>query len=328
MITLTISDEQSELVSTVARAAENEFPRSELVRACVDGTIAPLDEGRWKTMADLGVFGLGIPESAGGLGLSLADEVLVVVELGRVPARGPWIGTMLAARMAALAGNAELATEFMEGRSRAGMINGDYIVDGGVGDHGVKVDAEGARLVKVLRAATVTGVDEATPVCKVEQTELVLETKDPKMQNRLRILLAAYLIGVAEAATDMSAAYAKVREQFGKPIGTFQAVKHRCSEMAIRAYSARAELYVASLLASGDDEGAGLLEGTSAYLLAMQAARRNSEDNIQNHGGIGVTAEHDAGVLVKRAHIYSNLGGGSEVDLVPILLTAQRTPFD
>jgi len=133
---------------------------------------------------------------------------------------------------------------------------------------------------------------------------------------------------VAESATDMSAEYAKVRHQFDKPIGSFQAVKHRCSEMAIRAYSARAELYVAALLLEQDGDEAGVLEGTAAYLLSMQAARRNAEDNVQNHGGIGVTAEHDAGVLVKRAQIYSNLGGGSETDLVPILLTAQRTPFN
>jgi len=98
--------------------------------------------------------------------------------------------------------------------------------------------------------------------------------------------------------------------------------------MAIRAYSARAELYVAALLLEQDGDDAGILEGTAAYLLSMQAARRNAEDNVQNHGGIGVTAEHDAGVLVKRAQIYSNLGGGSETDLVPILLTAQRTPFN
>lgn len=328
MINLTVSTEQEELVSTVARAAQNEFPRTELVRACVDGSVAPIDDKRWRTVAELGVFSLGIPEESGGLGLSLADEVLAVIELGRVPARGPWVGTLLATRLAAQAGDADLAAAFMGGEAKAGLLNGDYLVDAGVGDFGVRVTPEGGELVRVEAAAQVPGFDEATVVSRIESAERVLDIRDPRLQTRLRVLLAAYMIGVAEAATDMSAAYAKVREQFGKPIGTFQAVKHRCAEMAIRAYSARAELYVASLLLETEGEQAGLLEGTAAYLLAMHAARRNSEDNVQNHGGIGVTAEHDAGVLVKRAHVYSNLGGGSETDLVPTLLSAQRTPFN
>jgi alkylation response protein AidB-like acyl-CoA dehydrogenase len=327
MINLTVSKEQEELVDTVARAASSEFPRTELVRACVDGTIAPIEDKRWRTLAELGIFSLSVPEESGGLGMSLADEVLALVELGRVPARGPWVGTMLATRLAAQAGDGDLAAAFMAGDARAGLINGDYLVDASAGDYGLRVTSEGAELVRVEAATEVPGFDEATVVSRLESAEPVLHVQDPRLQTRLRLLIAAYMIGVAEAATDMSAAYAKVREQFGKPIGTFQAVKHRCSEMAIRAYSARAELYVASLLLEQDGDQAGLLEGTVAYLLAMQAARNNSEDNVQNHGGIGVTAEHDAGVLVKRAHIYSNLGGGSAVDLVPVLLTAQRTPF-
>lgn len=328
MINLTVSSEQEELVDTVARAAQREFPRTELVRACVDGSVAPLDDARWKTLAELGVFGLSVPEESGGLGLGLADEVLAFVELGRVPARGPWVGTMLATRLAVQAGHADLAEALMTGEARAGVINGDYLIDAVVGEFGLRVTGEGGELVRITAATEVPGFDEATVVSRVEATEGILEVPDPRLLTRLRLLVAAYMIGVAEAATDMSASYAKVREQFGRPIGTFQAVKHRCSEMAIRAYSARAEVYVASLLLETEGDQAGVLEGAAAYLLAMQAARCNSEDNVQNHGGIGVTAEHEAGVLVKRAHIYSNLGGGSAVDVVPTLLTAPRTPFN
>jgi alkylation response protein AidB-like acyl-CoA dehydrogenase len=327
MIGLTISAEQEELVTTVARAAAAEFPRTELVRACVEGSIAPLDEKKWRTLAELGLFGLGLPEASGGVGLELADEVLAVVELGRVPARGPWVGTILAARLASQAGDADLTAALLAGEARAGLISGDYVVDAGPGDYGLRVTAEGGELIRIEAAAEVPGFDEATLVSRVDAVEPVLLVADSRLQTRLRVLLAAYLIGVAEAATEMSAEYAKVRHQFGKPIGAFQAVKHRCAEMAVRAYSARAELYVASLLLTQGGDQAGVLEGTAAYLLALQAARRNAEDNVQNHGGIGVTAEHDAGVLVKRAHIYSNLGG-PETDLVPILLTAPRTPFD
>jgi alkylation response protein AidB-like acyl-CoA dehydrogenase len=328
MINLTVTSEQEELISTVARAAGTEFPRTDLVRACVEGTIAPIDDKRWRTLAELGLFSLSVPEAADGLGLSLADEVLVLVELGRVPARGPWVGTMLATRIAAQAGQSDLAGQLMAGEARAGVINGDYVVDAGAGEYGVRVTGEGGELVRITAATPVPSSDEAAIVSRVESTEPVASLADPRLLTRLRVLTAAYMIGVAESATDMSAEYAKVRHQFDRPIGSFQAVKHRCSEMAIRAYSARAELYVAALLLEQDGDQAGVLEGTAAYLLSMQAARRNVEDNVQNHGGIGVTAEHDAGVLVKRAQIYSNLGGGSETDLVPILLTAQRTPFN
>jgi len=327
MINLTVTSEQEELISTVARAASTEFPRTDLVQACVEGSIKPIDDKRWRTLADLGLFSLSVPEAVGGLGLTLADEVLVVIELGRVPARGPWVGTMLATRIAVQAGQGDLAGQFMAGTARAGVINGDYTVDVVPGEYGVRVTGEGGELVRITAVTQVPGSDEAAIVSRVESTEPVASLADPRLLTRLRVLTAAYMIGVAEAATDMSAEYAKVREQFGKPIGTFQAVKHRCAEMVIRAHSARAELFVAALLLELDGDQAGLLEGTSAYLLSMQAARRNAEDNVQNHGGIGVTAEHDAGVLVKRAQIYSNLGGGSETDLVPILLTAQRTPF-
>jgi alkylation response protein AidB-like acyl-CoA dehydrogenase len=328
MINLTVSREQEELVSTVARAAQQEFPRADLVRACVDGSIAPLDEGRWRRLAGLGVFGLSVPEDSGGLGLTLADEVLTFVELGRVPARGPWVGTMLATRLAAQVGDADLAGALMTGEARAGLMNGGYLVDAGIGEFGLRVTGEGGELVRVAAATEVPGFDEASLVSRVEAAERVLLVQDPRLQTRLRLLLAAYMIGVAEAATRMSADYAKIREQFGRPIGSFQAVKHRCSEMAIRAYSARAEVFVASLLLETEGDHAGVLEGTAAYLLAMRAAQGNSEDNVQNHGGIGVTAEHEAGVLVKRAHIYANLGGGSMLDLVPTLLSAQRTPFN
>ncbi len=140
MIGLTISSEQEDLISTVARAAAAEFPRTELVRACVEGSIAPLDDKKWRTLAELGLFSLGVPEAAGGVGLELADEVLAVIELGRVPARGPWAGTILAARLAAQAGDTELTAALMSGEARAGLINGDYVVDAGPGDYALRVN--------------------------------------------------------------------------------------------------------------------------------------------------------------------------------------------
>jgi alkylation response protein AidB-like acyl-CoA dehydrogenase len=328
MIDLTLTEEQQGLVDVARDAATKEFPRTALVQAAVTGDPVSFDAASWTRLAELGLLGLGAPERLGGLGLGLAEEVLVLLELGQVPAPGPFIGTMLATQIAVAAGADELAAAFVDGSAQAGVITGDHLLDAGLGEYGVRVDSDGGAIVRV-DAQAVTPVDQAASLARVLTSEPVVTVRDPRLQARLRLLTAAYLIGLADAATEMSADYAKTREQFGKPIGTFQAVKHRCAEMAIRAYAARAELLVAALLldtAETTSGTAGVLEATSAYLLALQAARGNVEDNVQNHGGIGITAEHDAGVLVKRMHSYTN-AAGSPADLVGVLLTASRTPF-
>jgi alkylation response protein AidB-like acyl-CoA dehydrogenase len=128
------------------------------------------------------------------------------------------------------------------------------------------------------------------------------------------------MAGLAEATCAMSVEYAKEREQFGQPIGSFQAVKHRCADMAARAEAAITQTRWAALTvdASGPD---GAFEVEAARVMATRAALTNSEVNVQNHGGIGFTWEHPAHRYVTRARLLE-LTGGSLADHQAKLLTA------
>jgi hypothetical protein len=132
---------------------------------------------------------------------------------------------------------------------------------------------------------------------------------------------AAMLLGIAEAALDMIVDYAKVRETFGRKIGAWQAVRHPCAEMAVRAEAARAQLwYAAAAIKEGRTDAAAHLD--AAKHLANQAALSNTDANIQLHGGIGATDEHNAHLLLKHALLLSRLFSGKR-SLLGRLLRAE-----
>ncbi|MGJ3627928.1 acyl-CoA dehydrogenase family protein [Sphingomonas sp. MMS24-JH45] len=133
----------------------------------------------------------------------------------------------------------------------------------------------------------------------------------------ISLLLSAYLTGVAQASTAMAVAYAGTREQFGQPIGAFQAVKHICADMATRAAAAEAQtFFAAATFGRGADDGA---EVAAARLLAADAALANAKANIQVHGGMGFTAECDAHLLLKRAHLVARLGSDPAKDRIRLI---------
>ncbi|MCW2538407.1 MAG: hypothetical protein JWN95_132 [Frankiales bacterium] len=327
MIDLKLSDDEKFLQESVRDVGAKEFPLDEGIRAGIDGR-KPFDEARWQRLAGLGWFGICVPEAQGGIGLGLTHEMLVFNELGKVAASGPLVGTALGAYVAARAKSDEIAAALIAGQRKAGILVGDLVVDAGVGDLALRVTSEGTELLEITEATPVVSVDEALAVNRVTGTTSLVHITDDDIPSRLRVLVGAYLVGLAETTVEMSADYAKTREQFGKPIGSFQAVKHRCSEMVTRAYTAKAQLAVgavlANLAATEGIAGSGLLEVASGYLLAMDAAQQNADDNIQNHGGIGFTAEHPAGIFVKRTQVYRHLGGKMS-DLIQIALVSPET---
>jgi alkylation response protein AidB-like acyl-CoA dehydrogenase len=116
------------------------------------------------------------------------------------------------------------------------------------------------------------------------------------------------LAGMAQATTDQSVGYAKDREQFGQPVGGFQAVKHRCADMAIQSEVANCQvLYAALALRDGLDDGP--FHAHAARVVAARAAIANSQVNVQNHGGIGFTWEHTAHRFVTRAQVRTRTAG-------------------
>jgi alkylation response protein AidB-like acyl-CoA dehydrogenase len=130
------------------------------------------------------------------------------------------------------------------------------------------------------------------------------------LPRRAALLICAQLVGVAEAAKDNAVAYAKTREQFGQPIGAFQALKHECAEMAVQCEAAYAQTFFAGL-AQNSGLGDCAFECAVASLLTTEAALSNARANIQIHGGIGFTSECDAHRYLKRAHLLSQLGGAA-----------------
>jgi alkylation response protein AidB-like acyl-CoA dehydrogenase len=128
---------------------------------------------------------------------------------------------------------------------------------------------------------------------------------------RLRLIDAAALAGIARAALDMGVAYAGIREQFGRPIGSFQAVKHHCANMAIAANCARDQTAFAAV-AVDDDRADAIMQVESALLVAGKAALENAAKNIQIHGGIGFSDEADPHLLLKRAQLLIAISGGLE----------------
>jgi alkylation response protein AidB-like acyl-CoA dehydrogenase len=318
------SPEQAEIADSARRLLAAEVPMT-AVRASADR--AGVDRDLWARIGALGWFGLGLDEAAGGVGYGLPEEVLLFREIGRFLAPGPFVATALAARVAAGAGAASTAADILEGRAVVGLAES-------VGPRHRLLDATHADLVLTVEPAGATLTERAAwgdvevAVCLDPTIELayalrpegppIAEQAGRAVADRGAVLTAAVLVGTAEATRDMSAQYAKDREQFGRPIGSFQAVKHRCADMAVRCeVILDLTIYAALLVQTGSPDAALHVAGAKA--LAGEYAVANAFDNVQNHGGIGVTWEHDAHLFVKRANVAASAFGGRAEQLAAVL---------
>ncbi len=307
------TDEQDEIVASVRAVLAGRHTLGE-----------PLDDALWAAAAEQGWFGLGLPEALGGVGYSLVEEALLFVELGRAGVPGPFLATTLAAAVAARSGDADLAASLLSGEARAAWVepnaDGAVILDGPGARIGVTVGDE-VSLVALddLDRTAVPPIDEHTPVERIDRVPRPVATSSEGGDVvRAGVLLAAQMAGIAEATTAQSVDYAKDREQFGQPIGGFQAVKHRCADMAVRAEAAVMQVRWAALAAAGGGSDARF-HAEAARVVATNAALENTHWNVQNHGGIGFTWEHTAHRYVTRARILSTLAGGRYAALGDLL---------
>ena len=147
-------------------------------------------------------------------------------------------------------------------------------------------------------------LDPSASLAHLEPAPQFEAIADPRAALHLQLLAASYAMGCADAARDMAAGYALIREQFERPIGWFQALKHMCSDMAVRCAVARSQLCYAACALDADDMEAAF-HIASARQLADQAALENARANIQVHGGIGMTDEASPHLCLKRAHLLS-----------------------
>jgi len=295
----------------------------------------------WRDLAELGWLGLHVDERHGGSGFGLPELVVVIDELGRAVAPGPFVPTVVTSAVLAATGTEEQQSRMLPGLvdgtlTGAVGFGGSLTVSGGSvsGDAGVVLGAgladvllltAGDDVVLVERSAT--GVEVELPGSldrtrrsgRVTLTGAAAEVLPAARDTALayaRTLFAAEAVGGASDCVDTAVAYAGVREQFGRTIATFQAVKHHCANMLVAAESAVATVWDAARAA---EEGGGQfrLISAAAAALAFPAYVRNAELNIQVHGGIGFTWEHDAHLHLRRALTVQGLldGDGPATDV-------------
>lgn len=283
-----------------------------------------------RKLAELGWIGMTLPEEAGGVGYTPVEEMLIFREAGRVLAVAGLLPVALAAHVAAEAGLFELSQQLTAGDHEVflAMSTHDERIDGEalsgtfrlfaareaslavwVGEEGaVLFDLAGAKIDQRL------SLDKSVSmaVAELNGARIVARTTTPNVMRTGRLLCAALLQGASEAMRDMIVEYAKIRHTFGRPIGSWQAVRHPCAEMAVRSEEARCQLFVAALALRDGREDADL-QVDAAKVIANAAAIKNADANIQLHGGIGVTDEHDAHLYLKRVHMLSRWLGSDKV---------------
>jgi len=297
-------------------------------RAAARELLEGADETRppfWDDLAGLGWLGLHIAEEHGGSGFGLPELVVVVEELGRSIAPGPFVPTVVASATLAAAGDDAAQAQHLPGladgsTTAAVALGGAVELRNGAahGSAGVVLSAALADLLLVTSGADVAVVDARGSGVTIETpTNLdptrtssrvtldgaaatVLPGAAPVLLAYARTLFAAESAGVARECTQQAVDYAKVREQFGRTIATFQAVKHHCANMLVATELATAAVWDAARAADdGGDQFA--LTAAVAATLAMPAGDLCANLNIQIHGGIGFTWEHDAHLLLRRA---------------------------
>ncbi|WP_019875912.1 acyl-CoA dehydrogenase family protein [Sporichthya polymorpha] len=299
------------------------------LRARADGPVR--DAGVWEKAAAQGWFGLAVPEEAGGLGLGAGELALLHRELGRTLTAGPYLGTTVAATLfpsAELIGGLPVGVLVADGVADAPSALGPRVTgtfrtdDREDAAAWLVLSPTGAALVEaaVTVEPTPDSMDPGARPARVAVDAAARYAEGPAAWTLATVLVAAYLAGLAQASVAASVAHTAVREQFGRPIGSFQMVQQRCADMATRADAATQLALLAALAAvENPDErvtppgGAGQL-AASALLVASDAAVTNARDDIQNHGGMGFTWEVDAHLRLRRAHgLRARLGDAADV---------------
>jgi 3-oxochol-4-en-24-oyl-CoA dehydrogenase len=320
---IAISEEHRALAQSVA-----DFLTRHQSRAAARSLLEAETDARpafWAELGGLGLLGLHVPEDLGGSGFGLAETLVVAEQMGRYLAPGPFVPTVITSAVLAAAGPEDLQKRLLPGLADgtvvgAAALGGEvtYADGAATGQAGVVISGHLADVLLVpagddvlvvekptggIHAEVPANLDQSRRAARV-RLDAALATVLPGARQLLtdvaRAVLAAEATGIAAETTEQAAEYAKIRQQFGRPIATFQAVKHHCANMLVAAELATA---------AGWDAGRAGLDGGDqlsftaaiAAVLASPAAVGNANLNIQVHGGIGFTWEHDAHLYLRRA---------------------------
>jgi alkylation response protein AidB-like acyl-CoA dehydrogenase len=275
------------------------------------------DRGLWSELAEMGVFSLRLPESRGGVGLGTTDAAIVFAELGRRLVPGPLVWShLLADRIDGVAAGRTVVGGVDALDPRGGPVLVEHFA---ALDALVVLRADGVFRLdpRALRAERIaTALDPHTPLHWVRELPAGERIGDGALARRLRLegaaLCAGLELGVAEMAQELATDYAKKREQFGRPVGSFQAIKHLLADMYVRQELARAAVYAAAATLDQPEVGDAVRAVSAAKLVAGEAALKNARGCVQVHGGMGYTWEIPAHYYLKRAIVLENAFGCGE----------------
>ncbi|AQZ49900.1 acyl-CoA dehydrogenase family protein [Martelella mediterranea] len=292
--------------------------------------LARLREGASDNLAEASGFGaflLGLPEEQGGAGFGIVEEALVHVLFGRHLLTPRSLAAALAVRLAASSGDDALMAAIAAGETAVAPAvrsgNGYLLIDPAQAGMALVFGAERLELVRIADAAPEAGLGHDLSIARMPANDgqAIAETDEAGLLLLSSLLVSAQLLGVAEAARDMAVEYAGIRRQFGSVIGSFQAIKHHCANMAVGTERISALLDMAALALSDGREDAAF-QVAALRRLAPKTALANASLCVQIHGGIGFSDEADAHRFVKQAHILGRLGEGQPLLDLPAPLVA------
>ncbi|HUM17438.1 MAG TPA: acyl-CoA dehydrogenase [Candidatus Nitrosotalea sp.] len=350
------NEEQELLRNTARKFFENECG-SDTVRRLME-TPEGISAELWKKLAEQGWLGLIYPEPYDGMGLGLVDLVVLMEEMGRAVAPGPYFSTVLLGGLAILeaggeaqkkewlpriaAGDKRVALAWMEPSAQLGPAGvtltavekgGKYTLSGtklfvpdahtadalvvaartrpGAGADGVSLFLL-PRGTKGLEVTLLPTMDQTRKLCEVALSDVTVGADAllgaagsawaplSRVLDRATVALCAEMCGGAQKVLDMTVEYAKIRQAFGRPIGSYQGVKHRAADMLVDVENSKSITYYAAwALDEGSPEAPLAVSMAKAYV--SDAFRRVAAAGIQLHGGIGFTWEHDLHLYFKRA---------------------------
>ena len=319
-----LSEDQRDIQRT-ARDLLAERAKPERVREHAES--GRLDESLWCELCELGWPGIAISEIYGGQGMGLVELSILCEELGRTVAPVPFLPTALASLAIEQAGSEEQRERWLPGLASGELVGAlgsaregvaELVV--GAADAQVLVLLEGEPLcARVLTGAQtsiepVKAIDPTRPAARVSAPADARETLDGDViggLDRAQVAIASELVGVCDRALSMTLAYVKERKQFGVPVGSYQAVSHRCAQMLLDTEKARSLTAFAAWAADADPQRLGEASAM-AKAAACDAGIEVTTSAIQAHGGIGFTWEADIHWLYKRALLDAAMLGGAK----------------
>jgi alkylation response protein AidB-like acyl-CoA dehydrogenase len=313
------SDDQQAIKRTAKDLLADRFKLERVRELAEAGTY---DEDAWKELCELGWPGIFVDEQYGGQGLGIVELIILMEELGYTLAPVPFLSNAAAGLMIQAAGSDEQKQRWLPGiasgeaRGAAALVRGD--------EAKLVADGDSAEVIVLCADGGVSVVERSAadvePVATMDSTRRYARVRagggeplpgevGPGIGAGL-LALSAELTGVAQRAMEMAVEYARDRKQFGRPIGAYQAVSHRCAQMLLETEGARSATYYGAWTADAQPEELELA-ASMAKAYSSDAGWRVCSSSLQVHGGIGFTWEHDLHFFLKRAKVDALLWGSA-----------------